>query len=210
MISNISNFFNSSKSLSYFMSESEVNNLIFSVIRDIEAYNQYEFHIGTDDLFEAGFAGFVKATTTFDPSRGAKFTTFCHRLIRNEIYNRRKQLATKELSISSLQGRYADDEDDKVCILDMYSSGESADDDLVREDLRHDLKRVFYAILGSRNAEIIFGRFGLQGKELSNKELGKVYNLTDERVRQVIEKGLKKVLADKTARAILSKYRLAA
>lgn len=210
MTQNISSFFNSSKRFSYYMSETELDSLIHKVINDIKAKSRYEYHISTDNLFEAGFVGFVKATTSFDPSMGAKFSTFCYRLIHNEICNRRNQLSTKELSISSLQGRYADDEDDKVCILDIYSSGESADNELVREDLRYDLKRVLYAILGNRNAEIIFGRFGLQGKVLSNKELGKVYNLSDERVRQVIEKGLKAVFADETARTILCKYRLSA
>lgn len=210
MISNISTFFNSSKSLSSYMPEAEAESLIGKVINDIKAHSKYELRVSTEDLFDAGFMGFVKATTRFNPNKGVKFSTFCYHLIHNEICNQGKLLSPKESSFSSLQGRYADDEDDRVCILDIYSTGESADNELVIEDLRHDLKRVLYAILGSRDAEIIFGRFGLQGKELSNKELAIDFNLGAERVRQVIDKGLRKVMADKSARTILSKYRLAA
>lgn len=192
------------------MPEIEAECLIYQVINDIKAHSKYELRISTEDLFEAGFTGFVKATTLFDPSKGVKFSTFSYRLIHNEICNLGKQLRVKELTISSLQNKYIEDDDDKFCILDIYSSGETADGELTKEDLRQDLKRVLYAILGSRDAEILFSKFGFQGKEMTNKELSEDYNLCDERIRQVIDKGLQKVSANKTARAILSKYRLAA
>lgn len=210
MTQNISTFFNSSKSLSFYMAEAEAESLICKVINDIKAHCKSELRVSTEDLFDAGFVGFVKATTLFDPSKGVKFSTFCYRLVHNEICNQGKLLSPRDFAFSSLLNRYDDEDEDRVCILDIYSSGESADDELVREDLRDELKRVLYAILGSRDAEIIFGRFGLQGKELSNKELAIDFNLGAERVRQVIERGLEKVKADKAARTILSKYRLSA
>jgi len=69
----------------------------------------------------------------------------------------------------------------------------SPDDPMVHESLRNDLKRVL-GELPDREAEVIKMYFGLDGSRGFNlEEIGQEFNLTRERVRQIKEKGLRKL-----------------
>jgi RNA polymerase primary sigma factor len=69
----------------------------------------------------------------------------------------------------------------------------SPDDPLVYESLQNELKRVLRA-LSNREAEVIKLYFGLEGtRGLNLEEIGQEFNLTRERVRQIKEKGLRKL-----------------
>jgi len=69
----------------------------------------------------------------------------------------------------------------------------SPDDPLVYESLQNELKRVLRA-LPNREAEVIKLYFGLEGtRGLNLEEIGQEFNLTRERVRQIKEKGLRKL-----------------
>jgi RNA polymerase primary sigma factor len=69
----------------------------------------------------------------------------------------------------------------------------SPDDPLVYESLRNEVKRVLGALPG-REAEVIKMYFGLEGaRGLNLEEIGQEFNLTRERVRQIKEKGLRRL-----------------
>jgi RNA polymerase primary sigma factor len=69
----------------------------------------------------------------------------------------------------------------------------SPDDPLVYESLRNEVSRVLGALPG-REAEVIKLYFGLEGaRGLNLEEIGQEFNLTRERVRQIKEKGLRRL-----------------
>lgn len=64
------------------------------------------------------------------------------------------------------------------------------------------LKQIVDLLLNEREQKIIFSRLGLDGSEAKSlEEIGKSYNLTRERIRQIEEKAYKKL-----RRYLLSKY----
>jgi RNA polymerase primary sigma factor len=69
----------------------------------------------------------------------------------------------------------------------------SPDDPLVHESLRNEIKRLLGA-LPKREAEVIKLYFGLEGTRCLNlEEIGQEFNLTRERIRQIKEKGLRRI-----------------
>jgi RNA polymerase primary sigma factor len=76
------------------------------------------------------------------------------------------------------------------------------DDPMVHESLRNELKRVLGQLTG-REAEIIKLYFGLDGSRGYNlEEIGQEFHLTRERVRQIKEKGLRKLRHASRSRAL--------
>ena len=81
----------------------------------------------------------------------------------------------------------------------------SPDTDLMDESLRVEIEKVLHTLTG-REAKIIKLYFGLdQDRPLTLEEIGEIFNLTRERVRQIKEKALRK-LQHKTRRKPLQKY----
>jgi len=81
----------------------------------------------------------------------------------------------------------------------------SPDTDLMDESLRVEIEKVLHTLTG-REAKIIKLYFGLdQDRPLTLEEIGEIFSLTRERVRQIKEKALRK-LQHKTRRKPLKKY----
>lgn len=67
------------------------------------------------------------------------------------------------------------------------------DDPLLSESLRNEIKRALQT-LPEREAEVIKLYFGLEGKRgLNLEQIGQEFNLTRERIRQIKEKGLRRL-----------------
>lgn len=81
----------------------------------------------------------------------------------------------------------------------------SPDTDLMDESLRVEIEKVLHTLTG-REAKIIKLYFGInQDRPLTLEEIGEIFNLTRERVRQIKEKALRK-LQHKSRRKPLQKY----
>ena len=75
----------------------------------------------------------------------------------------------------------------------MSSDGISPDSNLLDDSLRKEIDRSL-ATLASREADIIKLYYGLNGEPpYSLEEIGKLFNLTRERVRQIKEKAIKRL-----------------
>ncbi len=73
------------------------------------------------------------------------------------------------------------------------TSEEKPDDELMNESLRKEIQRLL-ATLTEREADVILLYFGLNGKyPMTLEEIGARFQLTRERVRQIKEKGIKKL-----------------
>lgn len=86
-----------------------------------------------------------------------------------------------------------DDENDTRFVEQMVSDTPSTDSKLDKESLRIEIERILKAILNQKELEIIKMSFGLGTEALSLDEIGLHCNLTRERVRQIKEKGLRKL-----------------
>jgi len=73
-------------------------------------------------------------------------------------------------------------------------------------DLIETLSEIFQASLGEREIEVLNYRFGLENEEdMTLEEVGKIYNLTRERIRQIEAKALRKLRHPKRSK-VLKEY----
>jgi RNA polymerase primary sigma factor len=86
-------------------------------------------------------------------------------------------------------------EDGDATMLDLYTTEDNLgpDDDLMKESLKEEVAQGL-AILSPREVEVISAYYGLNGyKALTLEEIGEMYNLTRERVRQIKERSIRRL-----------------
>ena len=82
------------------------------------------------------------------------------------------------------------------------NTGEKPDDELMTDSLRKEIKRSL-STLTDRESDVIALYFGLNGKHpLTLEEIGARFKLTRERVRQIKEKGIKKLRQDTRSKTL--------
>lgn len=93
----------------------------------------------------------------------------------------------------SLDAPMAQGEDQNLLDVIEDEHQSAPDEPLEDESLRNEIKRILGALPG-REAEVIKLYFGLEGaRSLNLEEIGQEFNLTRERVRQIKEKGLRRL-----------------
>lgn len=102
-----------------------------------------------------------------------------------------QQLQIDVVSINAIIG----DEKEKELENFIVSSDESPEDIATKENMQQDVKNLLISCnLKPRERDILILRYGLDGKEpMTLVEIGKIYNLTRERVRQIESNALKKI-----------------
>lgn len=79
----------------------------------------------------------------------------------------------------------------------------SPEDSLINVALQEDIGKILENTLNEREREIIELRFGLNGRfPMSLKEIGKLYNLTKERIRQIEKKALDRLKAPEVSKYV--------
>lgn len=85
------------------------------------------------------------------------------------------------------------DRDGKLSDLIEDANGHEPEDDLLTRDLKDTIRKTLMT-LSENEREVIKYRFGLEGvKPMSLKELGKMFGLTKERIRQIEKKAIKRL-----------------
>ena len=83
----------------------------------------------------------------------------------------------------------------------MYTRPE---DEAINKSMKEDISKVL-ATLTDKEAEVLRYRFGLEGyKSMSLKEVGDVFNLTKERIRQIEKKAIKRLQHPTRAKRLAS------
>ena len=92
----------------------------------------------------------------------------------------------------SFDAPFSDGEDNTLLDVMENKNSPKADENLMKESLKIEIERAL-STLSPREREIIKYSFGLGVEQLSLEEIGEMYNLTRERVRQIREKAIKKL-----------------
>ena len=158
--------------------------------------------LSISDLISEGNMGLLRAIDKFDESKDVKFISYAVWWIRqamSEAIKKKKMLTMVEIdpSISNdavFERSVSDEEDEVLGKNDIsFSNGEEEE----KKELGATQKEVVGKLLGSlnkREREIIESYYGLgNNDEMTLYEIGKKYNLSSERVRQIKKQGLKKL-----------------
>ena len=158
------------------------------------------------DLINEGNVGLVKAAKRFDETRGFKFISYAVWWIRQSIlqaiseHSRTVRVAKVKLAMKnsgrnlSMDAPFKEGENDSN-LYDVLKSGESPnpDADLMQESLGTEIERALET-LSHRESDVIKLNYGLGGEQPHTlQEIGEMFDLSRERVRQIREKGIRRL-----------------
>jgi RNA polymerase primary sigma factor len=151
--------------------------------------------LSISELISEGNMGLLRAIEKFDEEKDIKFISYAVWWIRQamlEAIKKKKMLMMVEIDPTDsndniFERKIADDEDERIGgASDVGFSNEAEE---YKKELKANQKEVIGKLLNSLNSrekEIIEHYYGLSNKrELTLNEIGKKYNLSSERVRQV-------------------------
>jgi RNA polymerase sporulation-specific sigma factor len=147
-----------------------------------------------EDLVSIGTVGLVKAVDSFKPSAGARFATYAAKCIQNEIlmhFRSQKKLAL-EVSLNDVID--VDRDGNPLTYLDVVSSDESLESDVARKCARDKAMRIINRVLEPREKQIIFMRFGINGKKpMTQKRVAEVLGISRSYVSRIEKNALVKI-----------------
>ena len=154
------------------------------------------------DLIQEGNMGLMYAAPKFDIEKGFQFTlAFFNIFPTDEEIAKKLGIELKEVTnmrtiaqnIVSLEAKVGDDGDGTE--LEDLIGDETAEDPYViaEKSALKDMIKNILATLEDREADIIKKRFGIDGEPMTLEQVSQIYGLTKERIRQIENKGLKKL-----------------
>lgn len=144
-----------------------------------------------DDLISIGTIGLIKAVSTFDYEKGARFATYASRCVENEIlmYFRNKKKYAQDVSFT--EPIDSDKDGNTLSLIDIMADERSVAED-IEDKLRDErLYKVIGDTLSLREKEIIYLRYGLDGRRsYTQREVAKHLGISRSYVSRIEKKAL--------------------
>jgi len=147
-----------------------------------------------DDLFSIGTIGLIKAVDSYSTDKKVKLATYAAKCIDNEIlmHIRSNKKNYQVLSLSDSVG--LDKDGSELTLVEIIASeDETLDDKLTRKNRMYKLIENL-SILDEKEKEIINLRYGITGKEYTQKEIAKKFKISRSYVSRIEKRALIKLL----------------
>lgn len=147
-----------------------------------------------DDLFSIGTIGLIKAVDSFSCDKGVKIATYAAKCIENEIlmHLRANKRNFQVISLSDSIG--SDKDGDELTLMDVIQDTQDSITDKLKHKDRLSLLALNLNILDDKEKEIIDLRYGINGKELTQKQVAKKFNISRSYVSRIEKRALIKLL----------------
>lgn len=147
-----------------------------------------------EDLLSIGTIGLIKAIDSFHVEKGIRLATYASRCIENEILMvfRSEKKLSRDVYLYDSVG--SDKEGNDVCLIDLLE-GEACDitESLVLDEELKQLRKLFGTVLTEKEQKLLCMRYGLGQKEMTQKEVGKVYGISRSYVSRLEKRALEKL-----------------
>ena len=116
-----------------------------------------------DELISIGTIGLIKAVSSFDYSKGAKFATYASRCIENEVLMSFRAAKKSAGDIYINEPVETDKDGNTMSLIDLIDDGVDIHEQVELTIRSKQLYRFLYSALDQREIEIIIYRYGLYG-----------------------------------------------
>jgi RNA polymerase sporulation-specific sigma factor len=147
-----------------------------------------------DELFSIGTIGLIKAVSTFDYTKGAKFATYASRCIDNEILMNFRAARKSAGDIYINEPVETDKDGNALTLLDLIDDGIDIHEQVDTLIKSRQLYIFLQNCLDERELEIIIHRYGLYGsKPHTQNETAKKMDISRSYVSRIEKKAIEKL-----------------
>ena len=150
-----------------------------------------------DDLVSIGTIGLIKAVSTFQLGKNARFATYACRCIENELlmYFRSTKKSSQDISLSEPIDN--DSDGNAISLLDVISSEDHRLEAVELSDQQQQLYRYMETELDDRERQVLILRYGLaNGDPMPQREVADYCGISRSYVSRIEKKAMQK-LADR-------------
>ena len=147
-----------------------------------------------DDLFSIGTIGLIKAVDSYSLDKKVKLATYAAKCIDNEIlmHIRSNKKNYQTVSLSDTIG--LDKDGSELSLVEVIASEEESLSDKITRKNRLRLLIDNLSSLDSKEKEILDLRYGITGKEYTQKEIAKKFKISRSYVSRIEKRALIKLL----------------
>lgn len=154
----------------------------------------YSVSADTEELISIGTVGLIKAVSTYNSSKSAKFATYAAKCIDNEILMFLRSARKSARDVYLEEPVDVDKDGNSMTLMDIIAEDDSMVDKI---DIMIKSKQLYTFVdscLDEREKEIIMHRYGLYGREpLTQREVAEKLNISRSYVSRIEKKALEKL-----------------
>ena len=124
-----------------------------------------------DDLISVGTIGLIKAVNSFNAEKNIKLATYASRCIENEILMFLRKRVKIKSEVSFDEPLNTDVDGNELLLSDVMGTDGDVVYKKIESGVENDLLKIALEKLNAREKEIVEMRFGLNGDELTQKEV---------------------------------------
>ena len=150
--------------------------------------------INIEDLISIGTIGLMKAVSTYRLEKKIKLATYASRCIENEILMYIRKTANQKTEISLDEPINMDCDGNELLLSDILGTDEDAISRPLEEDVDKTVLRQALQTLPPREQEIVFLRFGLEGRrDLTQKEVAQAMGISQSYISRLEKRILQRL-----------------
>ena len=154
----------------------------------------YDTNQSQDELISTGTVGLIKAVSTFDYTKGNRFSSYASRCIENEILMALRNNKKTANDVSIYEPVDTDKDGNSLTLLDIMVDDTETDMKAENNIQISQLKKFMEKCLDERESKIIKLRYGLgNGVEVPQREVAKQLGISRSYVSRIEKKALKKL-----------------
>lgn len=147
-----------------------------------------------EELISIGTIGLIKAVTTFDYTKGAKFATYASRCIENEILMNFRATKKSAGDVYISEPIETDKDGNTLTLIDLMDDGKDINQQVDMMIYSEQLLRFIDKCLTKREKKIIVMRYGLYGTlPRTQNEVAEILDISRSYVSRIEKKALEKL-----------------